>query len=168
MKKVELPAYFSTLNRGNVTLYIKKDYENRMSVQDIEALFNLCKELPPTPNHAGRSELNDSYQGRTPCKTLLMESLGNESFVVREYWHGGVIGKIFKDFFWDGMRPVRELLVCEAANRGGIKTTEIIAIIKSKIMGPLYRFRLVTKEITESIDLIELLLHIGQNQLLNQ
>jgi tRNA A-37 threonylcarbamoyl transferase component Bud32 len=92
-----------------------------------------------------------------------MESLANESFVVREYWHGGMIGKIFKDFFWDGMRPVRELLVCEAANRGGIKTTEIIAIIKNKIMGPLYKFRLVTKEITRSIDLIELLLHSGES-----
>jgi len=134
-----------------------------MSGQDIEALFNLCKEPPPRSNHAGRSELNDSYQGRTPCKTLLMESLANESFVVREYWHGGMIGKVFKDFFWDGMRPVRELLVCEAANRGGIKTTEIIAIIKNKIMGSLYKFRLVTKEITKSIDLIELLLHSGES-----
>ncbi len=168
MKKVEIPAYFSTLNKGNVTLYIKKDYEKRMSDQDIEVLFNLCKEHPPSQNHAGRSELNDTYRGRTPCKTLLIESLANESFVVREYWHGGMIGKIFKDFFCDGMRPVRELLVCEAANRGGIKTTEILAIIKNKIMGPLYKFRLVTKEITESIDLIELLLHSGENRLFKQ
>jgi len=60
MKKVAIPAYFSTLNKGNVTLYLKKEYENRMSGQDIEALFNLCKEPPPRSNHAGRSELNDS------------------------------------------------------------------------------------------------------------
>ncbi len=85
MKKVEIPAYFSTLNKGNVTLYVKKDYENRMSVQDIEKLFNLCKEPLPTPNHVERAELSVSYQGRTPCKTLLMESLGDESLVVREY-----------------------------------------------------------------------------------
>ncbi len=168
MKKVEIPSYFLTLNKGNVTLYIKKAYENRMSDQDIEGLFSLCKEHPTSQNHAVKSELNDSYRGRTPCKTLSMESLGNESFVVREYWHGGMIGKILKDFFWDGMRPIRELLVCEAASRGGIKTTEIIAIIKNKIMGPLYKFRLVTKEITESIDLIELLLHSGDNRLLKQ
>ena len=168
MKKVEIPAYFSTLNRGSITLYVKKEYENRMSDQDIETLFNLCKEPPPLSNHAGRSELNDSYQGRSSCKTLLMESLANESFVVREYWHGGMIGKIFKDFFWDGMRPVRELTVCEAASQGGIKTTEIIAIVKNKTFGPLYKFRLVTKEITESIDLIELLLHSGKNRLYKQ
>ncbi len=168
MKKVEIPAYFSILNRGRVTLYVKKEYEKRMSDQDIEGLFNLCKEPTPRPNHANSSELNDSYQGRTPCKTLVMESLGNESFVVREYWHGGMIGKIFRDFFWDGMRPVRELSVCDAARRGGIKTTEIIAIVKNRILGPLYKFRLVTKEITKSIDLIELLLHSGENRLLKQ
>ena len=168
MKKVELPAYFSTLNKGKVTLYVKKEYENRMSGQDIEGLFNLCKEPSPGSNHADKNELNDSYQGRASCKTLLMESLGNETFIVREYWHGGMIGKIFKDFFCDGMRPVRELSVCEAASRGGIKTTEIVAIVKNKVFGPLYKFRLVTKEITESIDLIELLLHSGENRLFKQ
>ena len=168
MKKVELPAYFSTLNKGKVTLHIKKEYENRMSDQDIDGLFNLCKEPSPGSNHADKNELNNSYQGRSTCKTLLMESLGDESYIVREYWHGGMVGKIFKDFFCDGMRPVRELSVCEAASRGGIKTTEIIAIIKSKVFGPFYKFRLVTKEITESIDLIELLLDSGKNQLFEQ
>ncbi len=151
-----------------MTLYIKKDYENKMSGQDIEALFNLCKEHPTSPNYAGRNESNNSYQGRASCKTLRMDSLGNESFVVREYWHGGMVGKILKDYFWDGMRPVRELSVCEAASRGGIKTAEIIAIVKNNIFGPFYKFRLVTKEITESIDLIELLLHSGENQLFEQ
>ena len=163
MKKVELPAYFSTLNKGKVTLYVKKEYENRMSGQDIEGLFNLCKEPSPGSNHADKNELNDSHQGRASCKTLLMESLGNETFIVREYWHGGMVGKIFKDLFCDGMRPVRELSVCEAASKGGIKTTEIIAIIKCKVFGPLYKFRLITKEITESIDLIDLLLHSGES-----
>ena len=168
MKKVEIPAYFSTLSKGNITLHIKNEYGNRMSGKDIDTLFNLCKEHPSGSVHPGKGELNGPYQGRTPCKTLLMESLGNESFVVREYWHGGMIGKIFKDFFWGGMRPVRELSVCEAAQRGGIKTTEIIAIIKNKILGPLYKFRLVTKEITGSIDLVELLLHSGENRLFKQ
>jgi len=168
MKKVELPAYFSTLNKGKVTLYIKKKYENRMSDQDIDGLFNLCKEPSPGSNHAYKNELNNSYQGRSTCKTLSMDSLGNESFIVREYWHGGMVGKIFKDLFCDGMRPVRELSVCEAASKGGIKTTEIIAVIKYKVFGPVYKFRLITKEITESIDLIELLLDSGKNQLFKQ
>lgn len=168
MKNVELPDYFSTLNKGKVTLYVKKEYENRMSDQDIDELFNLCKEPSPGSNHADKNELDNSYQGRSTCKTLSVDSLGNESFIVREYWHGGMVARIFKDLFCDGMRPVKELSVCEAASRGGIKTTEIIAIVKNNIFGPLYKFRLVTKEITESIDLIELLLHSGENQLFKQ
>ncbi len=163
MKKEELPAYFSTLNRGKVTLYVKKEYENRMTDKDIEELFNLCKKPAPVLNHAGRNDHNDSYQGRTSCKTLVMEGLGAESFVVREYWHGGMIGKIFRDFFCDEMRPVRELSVCEAASRGGINTTEIIAIVINNILGPLYKFRLVTRKIAGSVDLIELLLSSGES-----
>ncbi|MBZ0110360.1 MAG: hypothetical protein K8F52_17050 [Candidatus Scalindua rubra] len=139
-----------------------------MSDQDIDWLFNLCKEPSPGSNHADKNELNNSYQGRSTCKTLSVDSLGNDSFIVREYWHGGMIGVILKDLFCDGMRPVRELSICEAVSKGGIKTTEIIAIIKCKVFGPLYKFRLITREITESIDLVELLLHSGENQLFDQ
>ncbi len=165
MKKVEIPADFSTLNKGKATLYVKKEYESRMSVHDIDKLFSLCDGSSSGPVHVKRSELNDSYQGRASCKTFLMESLGNESFVVREYWHGGLFGKVLKDLFWDASRPLRELLICEFARRGGINTTEIIAIIKNEIVGPIYKCRLVTKEITNSIDIIELLLCPEDNQL---
>ena len=165
MNKVEIPAYFSTLNKGKATLYVKKEYENRMSVRDIDKLFDLYKDSPHRPIHVVRNELNDSYQGRTSCKTLFMESLGNESFVVREYWHGGLLGKVLKDLFWDVSRPLRELSICEVARRGHINTTEIIAIIKNKIVGPFYKFQLVTREITNSVDLIELLLSPEKNQL---
>lgn len=165
MKKVELPSYFSTLNKGNVTLYVKKEYEKRMSAQDIDIFFNLCKDPLHRPFHAGSSELNDSYQGRTSCKTFFMESLGNESFVVRGYWHGGLFGKVLKDFFWDASRPLMELSICEVARKGRINTTEIIAIIKNKIAGPFYKCRLVTREIKNSVDLIKLLSHPEDNQL---
>ncbi len=165
MKKVEIPAYFSTLHKGKATLYVKKEYENRMSVQDIDKLFELCKDPSPKPSYVNRSEVNDSYQGRMSCKTLLMESLGNESLVVREYWHGGLFGKVLKDFFWDASRPLRELSICEAARRRRINTTEIIAIIKNKIVGPLHKLQLVTREISNSVDLIELLSHPEKNQL---
>ncbi len=165
MKKVEIPADFSTLNKGKATLYVKKEYESRMSVHDIDKLFSLCDGSSSGPVHVKRSELNDSYQGRASCKTFLMESLGNESFVVREYWHGGLFGKVLKDLFWDASRPLRELSICETARRGHINTTEIIAIIKDKIVGSLYKFQLVTREITNSVDLIELLLSPEKNQL---
>ena len=156
MKKVELPAYFSTLTRGKTTLYIKKEYEHRLSAEDIDTLFNL---------HKDSDKLKVSYHGRTPCKTLIMESLGNVSFVVRDYCHGGLFGKILRDIFWNSLRPLRELSICEAAGKSGIKTSEVIAIVKNRVLGPIYKCRLVSKEITGAIDLMELLLNAEKNKL---
>ncbi len=156
MKKVELPDYFSTLTKGEITLYIKKAYEQRLSAQEIDMLFNL---------HKYTDKLKVSYHGRTPCKTLIMESIDNESFVVRDYWHGGLFGKILRDIFWDSLRPLRELSICEAAGKSGIKTSEVIAIVKNRILGPIFKCRLVSKEITNAIDLMELLLNPEKNKL---
>ena len=156
MKNVELPAYFSTLTRGEITLYIKKEYEQRLSAHDIDMLFNL---------HKDSDKLKVSYHGRTPCKTLIMESLGNVSFVVRDYCHGGLFGKILRDIFWNSLRPLRELSICEAAGKSGIKTSEVIAIVKNRVLGPIYKCRLVSKEITGAIDLMELLLNAKKNKL---
>ena len=156
MKNVELPAYFSTLTRGEITLYIKKEYEQRLSAHDIDMLFNL---------HKDSDKLKVSYHGRTPCKTLIMESLGNVSFVVRDYCHGGLFGKILRDIFWNSLRPLRELSICEAAGKSGIKTSEVIAIVKNRVLGPIYKCRLVSKEITGAIDLMELLFNPEENKL---
>jgi len=156
MKRVELPAYFSTLTKGKITLYIKKEYEHRLSAQEIDMLFNL---------HKDTDKLKVSYHGRTPCKTLIMESLDNESFVVRDYWHGGLFGKILRGIFWDRLRPLRELSICEAAFKSGIMTSEVIAIVKNTVLGPVYKCRLVSKEITGAIDLMELLLNPEENKL---
>ena len=156
MKNVELPAYFSTLTRGEITLYIKKEYEQRLSAHDIDMLFNL---------HKDSDKLKVSYHGRTPCKTFIMESLGNVSFVVRDYCHGGLFGKILRDIFWNSLRPLRELSICEAAGKSGIKTSEVIAIVKNRVLGPIYKCRLVSKEITGAIDLMELLLNAEKNKL---
>jgi len=156
MKRVELPAYYSTLTKGKITLYIKKEYEQRLPAGDIDMLFNL---------HKDSDKLTTSYHGRTPCKTLKIESLDNESFVVREYWHGGLFRKILRDIFWDGLRPLRELSICEAAGKSGIKTSEVIAIVKNRILGPVYKCRLVSKEITGAIDLMELLFNPEENKL---
>jgi len=160
MKKVELSAYFSTLNRGKITLYVKKEYEYRLSAQDMDKLFNLYKDS---------DKLNVSYHGRTPCKTILMESLNNnERFVVKDYWHGGLFGKILRDFFWDRLRPLKELSICEVASKSGVKTTEVIAIVKNKIIGPLYKCQLVSKEIMGAADLMVLLLNPEKKQFVAQ
>ncbi|MBO1223261.1 MAG: hypothetical protein JYX80_02420 [Candidatus Scalindua sediminis] len=95
-----------------------------------------------------------------------MDSLENEVLVVRDYWHGGFFGKILRDYLWQRLRPFRELSVCEIANERHILTTEIIAIVMKNIVGPLYKCKLVSKEITDTVDLMELLLRSDKNSLL--
>ncbi len=84
MKKEILPAYFSTLNKGKITLYIRKEYEEKLSKQDINIFLDLYKYS---------DESNTVYHGRSPCKSLLVGSLKNEGLVVRDYWHGGFSGR---------------------------------------------------------------------------
>lgn len=159
MKNARLPACFSTLNRGKITLYIRKEYADRLSDQDMEKLLNLYDDT---------GQLNVSFHGRVPCKRLSISSLNGENMVVRDYWHGGLFGKILKDFFWQKLRPLNELSICETAIERGINTIKIIAIVKNRIVGPLYKCKLISKEITNAIDLMELLLHLEENFTLPQ
>jgi serine/threonine protein kinase len=159
MKKEILPACFSTLNKGKITLYIRKEYEEKLSKQEINVFFDLYK---------SSSESNTVYHGRLPCRSLLMNSLKNEGLVVRDYVHGGLFGKMLRDYFWQRLRPLRELSICEIANEGHILTIEVIAIVMKNILGPLYKYKLVSKEVTDTIDLMELILHSDKDYLLTK
>lgn len=156
---MKIPTYFSTLNKGKITLYIKKEYEDKLPKHDINKFFNLYKNLNGS---------DSTYYGRTPCKILLLKSLNDENLVVRDYMHGGLFRMILGSYFWQRSRPLNELSICEAARKRGIRTTEIIAIVKNRIIGPLYKCKLVSKEITNAIDLMELLLHFDENHILTQ
>ncbi|MFQ5963907.1 MAG: lipopolysaccharide kinase InaA family protein [Candidatus Scalinduaceae bacterium] len=159
MRKPKLPDYFSTLNNGKTTLYIKKEVEDNLPEQDINKFFNLFK---------NSNEEKTVYYGRSICKSLLLSSFKNESLVIRDYWHGGLLGKVSRNLLWQRLRPLRELSICEAARKNGILTTEIIAFVKNKVVGPIYKCKLVSKEITNAVDLMELLLHSNNNRLLSQ
>lgn len=154
MKETKLPNNFSTLNKGNITLYIKKEYENRLSGQDLSKFFNLFD---------GSSELTPLYQGRVACKRLSLNGLAGVNLVVRDYWHGGLFGKLLGDIFCQGARPLHELSICEAAIKTNMLTTEVVAIVKRKILGPFFKCKFITKEIANTIDLIELLLNYENN-----
>lgn len=157
MKKEILPAYFSTLKKGKITLYIRKEYEEKLSDRDMNIFFDL---------YENSNTSNTVYHGRSSCKGLFMNSLKGESFVVRDYVHGGLFGKVLRDYFWQRLRPLRELSICEIANKEHILTIEVVAIVMKNIFGPLYKYKLVSKEVTDTVDLTDLLLHSDKSYLL--
>lgn len=150
MKSARLPACFSTLHRGKITLYIKKQYIDKLSDQDIERLQNLYSE--------DMNQLDISFHGRSPCKRLSISSLNSENLVVKDYWHGGFFGKMLRDIFWQEQRPLNELSIYETARERGINTIETMAIVKNRMMGPFFKCKLISREIVDSVDLMELLL----------
>lgn len=178
MSKVRLPDYFTILKKGRISLYIHKKYEVQLTEQDLDILFDLYRDVKAGSSsiqpeatskgvlhdqYAGRAEAGVSYHGRTPCRSIFLKSLNNGSFVVRDYWHGGLFGKILRDVFWHGLRPIQELVICESASKKGIQTIEIIAIIKNRFLGPFYKSKLISREIRNSTDLMELLLRYDKN-----
>lgn len=178
MSTIKLPDYFTTLKRGKVSLFVHKKYEAQLSEQDLNTFFGLygnsntqplCIQSEakskghPYDQYARGLETGASYHGRTPCKSILLKSLNNGSFVVRDYWHGGMFGKLLRDIFWQGVRPIQELVICESASQKGIPTIEIVAIIKNRFLGPFYKSKLISREIKNSIDLMELLLRYDKN-----
>ena len=181
MKTARLPEYFSTLEKGRITLFIKKIYEEKLTEQDFNVFFSLYSErdtrsihipkerLPDRSSvnqHTGETELRVSYHGRTPCKSIFVKNLDNGSLVVRDYWHGGLFGTVLKDIFWQGLRPIKELLICEGACEKGIRTIEIVAIVKNRVLGPFYKSKLISREIKDSFDLMEFLLRFDNQTFL--
>ncbi|NOG83441.1 MAG: hypothetical protein EX341_12630 [Candidatus Scalindua sp. SCAELEC01] len=173
MNRVKLPDYFTTLKKGKVTLFIHKKYEAQLTEQDLNLLFGLYRDSNPRPSipqsrvsskvsfqgqESQETEFSASYHGRTPCKSIFLKSLNNGCFVVRDYWHGGLFGKVLRDIFWQGLRPILELVICEKASKEGIETIEILAVIKNRVLGPFYKSKLISREIKNSTDLMELLL----------
>ena len=67
---------------------------------------------------------------------------------VRRYVHGGLLGALLGDRYWERPpRPLRELLVTEAARRAGIVAPEVLAALVQPAppAGLLYRAVLVTR-----------------------
>ena len=181
MKTARLPEYFSTLKKGKITLFINKKYEVKLTEQDFNVFFGLYNETSSRSVHiqkerlpdgmsvdpyTGETEFRVSYHGRTPCKSIFVKNLDNGNLVVRDYWHGGLFGNVLKDIFWQGFRPIKELLICEGACKKGIRTIEIIAIVKNRVLGPFYRSKLISREIRDSVDLMEFLLRVDNQTIL--
>jgi tRNA A-37 threonylcarbamoyl transferase component Bud32 len=82
--------------------------------------------------------------------------------VAKQSLRGGLLRFFNKDLFLNGNRPFKEMIVNTHILSKGIKTTEILAVAKLKVLGPLYRTFLFSKEISEAIDLTGLLNDLKQ------
>ncbi len=136
---------FSIIKRGRTTFYVKNKYKDVLLNLDIDSLR---KEA------IGKGDIRS---GREPHAVVHIPELAKERIIIRHSRHGGLFGYIAGDIYCKKNRFVNELIASETAIEKGVNTAEIIAVIKHRAFGPFYHIDVLSKEIPDSLDLVELL-----------
>jgi tRNA A-37 threonylcarbamoyl transferase component Bud32 len=143
--EIELPKTCSLIENDKVTLLIKNEYKDKLLKQGILSPEQLIENTPSIPKH---------FKGRASLPSVLIQESNGERMVVKHCMRGGLIRFLNKDIFWGKNRTFNEMIVNTKILQKEIKTTEIIASLKHKVFGPLYKSYLFSKELPECIDLI--------------
>ncbi len=93
------------------------------------------------------------FTGRGSCLTFACEGIEGK-VVARLYRHGGLIGRLAGSLFRDQARPNNELALSAKAVSMGLRAPEALAVIKQEMFFSFFKAALLTKEITNAIDLI--------------
>jgi 3-deoxy-D-manno-octulosonic acid kinase len=142
-----LPPQFSLIRKGPLTVWIREEYREGLMKQGIERIEELI----------ARAAVKRHFDGRSLLTSVEIKGVEGERMVIRSYFHGGWYGKVNKDLFWGGRRPLRELILSEEVSRRGIATTTILAALSEKVFGPFYTGKLISREIPGALDLIRYL-----------
>jgi len=140
---IYLPPGFEIIKRGAVTLVQRVDMHGQLLRCGLEEPELLC-----------RQNAGPAHTGRGPVLSIATWSGATERFVVRKYRRGGLLRFLNADLFYGRRRPFDELAVTLAAARAGIPVADALAAACLRVWGPLYRHYLVTRELTDCLDLL--------------
>ena len=145
-QKLKIPASFAIVKRGNTTLFVKEKHKESILriVLDKEFL------------HKSGNNTQVKF-GRGSYLSVPVTENSTERFVVRDYRHGGLLGKLFGGVFLNGNRPLKELFTSETASQRGVPSAEVIAIAKRRLWGLFYKAKFISKEIDGAVDMVEFL-----------
>ncbi|OHB41746.1 MAG: hypothetical protein A2069_03155 [Planctomycetes bacterium GWB2_41_19] len=145
-QKLKIPAFFAIVKRGNTTLFVKEKHKESILriVLDKEFL------------HKSGNNTQVKF-GRGSYLSVPVTENSTERFVVRDYRHGGLLGKLFGGVFLNGNRPLNEMFTSEIASQRGVPSAEVIAVAKRRLWGIFYKAKFISKEIDGAVDMIEFL-----------
>src|SRR3990172_7274730 len=145
-QKIKIPASFAIVKRGNTTLFVKEKYKESILriVLDKEFL------------HKSGNNTQVKF-GRGSYLSVPIAENSMERFVIKDYRHGGLLGKLFGGVFFNGNRPLNEICISEVASQRGVPSAEVIAIAKRRLWGLFYKAKFISKEIDDAVDIIEFL-----------
>ncbi|MBI5309099.1 MAG: hypothetical protein HZB37_12425 [Planctomycetes bacterium] len=142
----KIPPTFLSDTVGDVTVFVKEQYKEAIhhTLSRMEHLY-------------GKDDDTNRKFGRGVCLSVPVKEDSAERFVIRDYRHGGLLGKLLGGVFCDGNRPLNEVYVNEIALQKGVPSAEVIAITKKKLYGLFYRANFITREISGAIDVLQFL-----------
>ena len=145
-QKLKIPASFAIAKRGNTTLFVKEKHKESILriVLDKEFL------------HKSGNNTQVKF-GRGSYLSVPVTDNSSERFVIRDYRHGGLLGKLFGGIFFNGNRPLNEICISEIASQRGVPSAEVIAIAKRRLWGLFYKAKFISKEIDGAVDMVEFL-----------
>ena len=146
---IKLPKTCSLIENGHITLLVKNEFKEKLLKQGISN----PKELIDKTLHLSRN----NFKGRGPISSILIQDSHDKRMVAKRCMRGGLLRFLNKDIFLGGNRPLNEMITNTKIMGKGLMTAEIIAAVKHKVFGPVYKAYLFSKEIPECIDLISYL-----------
>ncbi len=154
-----LPHGFSLIKRGKAEIVIRDLYRARLMEMVIHN---------PGAISLRQGDKTQFMEGRGRLVSIPLDEKGSERMVIRHYEHGGIFRALTRDLFLVGSRPFRELIITEMARQAGLPSMEILAAIKRWVFWPFYRGNLISKEIPNSVDLIQYFARWGKGRVKKQ
>ena len=140
-----IPENCSLIAKGKLTLLIRNDYKDRLFRQGILNPQRLISTAP-------REE--KQFEGRGLLPSIPIQENNGKRMVAKLCLRGGLLQLFNRDIFWGGNRPLKEMIANTQILSRGIRTTEILAAAKERVVGPLYRNFVFSLELTDCVDLI--------------
>jgi len=143
-KHIQIPASFSLIKKGRVSLLLKEEYKNLLLGQGIDDLKTFLEKSSQTAHY---------LKGRTLHPSIPFE--GGKRMVLRQYSHGGLLRAVRGNLYLFGVRSFRELAITEEIRSCGIPTVPSIGAIHHRVFFPFYQAYFLSLEVPRATDLIQ-------------
>jgi tRNA A-37 threonylcarbamoyl transferase component Bud32 len=145
--QLKISPPFSIVKKGDVTLFVKEKYKELIQhmVFDTESLYKRYKDQVGIKS------------GRGNYVSIPLKENSTERFIIKDYKHGGLFGRLFGSVFCNRNRPLNDIYLHEIASQKGVPTAEVIAVTKKRVWGLFYRANFISKEISGAVDIAQFL-----------
>jgi len=133
-----LPSTFRAIQQGRYIRLVRAEYEQDLLAQRSD------------------TDCEIHSRGRGAIRALPLGESGDR-MLLRQCRRGGVLARAVGDVYLGYGRAVNEIRVSECARDKGVPTALVLGATCERVLGPLFRMEVITKEIPNSCDLIHYL-----------